>query len=78
MLKTKRQVFSRKDTLARCPDFLVSIFTDLFRQIDELDLKINYYELAHDKRKNEPRDTLLIKFSEEEKEHLKSIAATWS
>lgn len=78
VMKTKRQVFSRKDTLARCPDFLVPVFTDLFRQIDELDLKINFYELAHGKRKNEPRDTLLIKFTDKEKEHLKQTAATWS
>ena len=53
-------------------------FKDLFRQIDELDLKINYYELAHGKRKNEPRDVLLVRFNDEEKEHLKSVAATWS
>ncbi len=78
MLKTKRQVFSRKDTLARCPDFLVPVFTDLFRQIDELDLKINFYELAHGKRKNPPRDVLLIRFTAEEQEHLKNVAATWS
>lgn len=78
MLKTKRQVFSRKEALAKCPDFLVPTFKDLFRQIDELDLKINYYELAHGKRKNEPRDVLLVRFNDEEKEHLKEIAATWS
>ena len=65
-IKTTREVFSREKTLAECPEYLKPIFTDLFRQIDELDLKINYYDLARGRRKNPPREQLLSQFSEEE------------
>jgi hypothetical protein len=64
--KAKREVFSRKEALARCPDCMKETFTNLFRIIDETELMINFYELAHSKRKNPPRDTLLIKFNQEE------------
>lgn len=71
-------MFSRKEALAKCPDFLVPTFTDLFRRIDELDLTINYYDLAHNKRKNPPRDTLLIKFTPEQQEALRQTAESWN
>ena len=77
-LKQKREVFSRKEALAKCPDFLVPTFTALFRQIDELDMMINFYDLAHGKRKNTPRDTLLIKFNEEELRTLRESAEKWN
>ena len=77
-IKQKREVFSRKEALEKCPDFLRETFVELFRNIDELDLAINYYDLAHGKRKNEPRDTLLIKFSDDEKKKLEEWSATWS
>ena len=77
-LKQKREVFSRKEALAKCPDFLVPTFTELFRHIDELDLTINYYDLAHGKRKNPPRDTLLIKFTPEQQEALRQTAESWN
>lgn len=64
--KTKREVFSRKEALAKCPTHLVDTFTALFRQIDELDLMINYYDLAHNRRKNPPRVELLNRFLPEE------------
>jgi hypothetical protein len=77
-IKIKRETFSRKEALAKCPEFLRQTFVDLFRQIDELDLAINYYDLAHDRRKNPPRDTLLIKFNEEERQMLEELASTWN
>ena len=77
-LKATREVFSRKEALAKCPDYLVPTLTNLFRQIDELDLAINYYDLAHGKRKNPPRDTLLIKFTDEQKEALRQSAEQWN
>lgn len=46
-LKAKREVFSRKEALDNCPSYLTPTFVDLFAQIDELDLMINFYELAH-------------------------------
>lgn len=42
----------------------------LWRQIDELDLTLNYYELLTGKRKNPPRDTLLAVFTPEEQQML--------
>lgn len=77
-LKIKREVFSRKEALAKCPDYLVEPLTDLFRRIDELDLMINFYDLAHNRRKNPPRETLLIKFSPEQQEHLRQAASGWT
>ena len=44
-IKVKREVFSREEALANCPESMIGVFRDLFRSIDELDLKINYYEL---------------------------------
>lgn len=57
--KVKREVFSRKEALAQCPDYLKQSFITLFRDIDELDLRINYYDLEHGKRKNPIRPELL-------------------
>lgn len=62
--KNVRIVFDREKALRECPPPLVSVFTDLFTQIDQLDLIINYYDLAHGKRKNPPRPELLAAFSE--------------
>lgn len=76
--KATREVFSRSKTLEECPDHLKPIFTDLFHQIDELDLKINYYDLEHNRRKNPPRPQLLAKFSEEEQEKLREAASSWT
>lgn len=66
-IKVKREVFSRDEALKRCPESMVPTFRELFRCIDETELKINYYELLHNKRINPPRDQLLRKFSDEEK-----------
>ena len=77
-IKVKREVFSRKEALEKCPAFLVDTFKDLFRRIDELDLMINYYELAHNRRKNPPRDELLHKFSPEEQATLEERASHWN
>lgn len=77
-IKIKREVFSRKEALAKCPDYLVQTFKELFAQIDELDLMINYYELNHNKRKNPPREELLAKFTEEEQNILAEKVTHWN
>lgn len=77
-IKIKREVFSRKEALAKCPDYLVQTFKELFAQIDELDLMINYYELNHNKRKNPPREELLAKFTEEEQSALAEKVTHWN
>ena len=77
-LKSKRESFSRAEALKNCPDFMVDTYQTLFRQIDELDLTINYYELAHNRRKNPPREELINKFSQEEQNALAERATHWN
>lgn len=66
-LKVVREVFDRKKTLSECPNEMREAFETLFKEIDSLDLMINYYDLAHNKRKNPPSDKLLNQFTEDEK-----------
>lgn len=77
-IKIKREVFSRKEALALCPDYLRPTFVELFAQIDELELMINYYELRHGKRKEPPREQLLTKFSSERQATLNEETAHWN
>lgn len=76
--KVKREVFSRSEALSKCPDYLRETLVTLFRNIDELDLAINYYDLAHNKRKNPPREQLLAKFSDEEQAELIERVSHWN
>lgn len=69
--KIPREVFSRTKALKEAPELLKPIFQQLFYDIDRLDLMLNYYDLAHGKRKNEPREELLKRFTLEEQEQLK-------
>jgi hypothetical protein len=77
-IKIKREVFSRKEALEKCPEHLRPTLVDLFHRIDELDLAINFYDLAHGKRINPPREELLGKFSEEEQQKLQEWSAKWN
>ena len=77
-IRQNREVFSRDEALAQCPEELKPIFRELFRSIDELELKINYYELLHNKRLNPPRDQLLRKFTEEEQRHFQEAITHWN
>lgn len=77
-IKVAREVFSRKKTLAECPEYLRETYTDLFRRIDETELAINWYELDHGKRKNPPRDQLLRRITPETQEALRAKAAEWT
>lgn len=76
--KQAREVFSRSEALAKCPDYLRETLTTLFRQIDELDLAINYYDLAHNRRTNPPREELLRKFTAEEQLEQQERASHWN
>ena len=53
-----REVFDRKKTLKECPKDLVPVFQDLFDRIDYIELQLNFYEFAHGKRKEPPRESL--------------------
>ena len=48
--KKIREVFSREKTRQTAPASLLPIFEDLWRQIDEIELILNFYELEHGKR----------------------------
>lgn len=76
--KIPRTVFSRKEALEQAPDNLKVTFTELFRQIDELDLLLNYYDLNSGKRIKEPRAELINKFTDEEQFEIKQHAAELS
>lgn len=66
VLKKKRDVFDRGEARKKAPQFLVELFEKLWRQIDELELEINFYEERVGKRKNPPREELIKRFSSEE------------
>lgn len=72
--KITRTVFSRDDARRNIDISLLPQLEALFRQIDETDLIINFYDLAHNKRKNPPREELLVRFTEEEQECFKAKA----
>ena len=74
-IKVKKETFSRKEALAQCPEYLKETMERLFRQIDECDLLINYYELAHGKRTNPPRPELLDTFTAAEQQEIEQAAA---
>ena len=75
--KVKKEVFSRDEALKQCPEHLVPVFKDLFKEIDKLELMINFWELEHNKREKEPREHLLKKFSEEEISEFKEKIKHW-
>lgn len=64
--KITKEIFSRKEALEKAPDFLKKTFEDLFREIDRLDLMLNFYDLRTGKRKQQPRAELLSRFSSED------------
>jgi len=72
--KISKETFNRTDALKNCPDSLKETFVSLFKEIDSLDLLLNYYDLKTGKRIKPPREELLNRFTEEEKENLKEKA----
>ena len=50
------------------------IYEDLFREIDTIELILNYYEVSTGKRKLPPREKLLERFTEDEKYELNDKA----
>ena len=72
--KITKEIFSRKEALEKAPPHIKEVLIDLFKEIDKIDLILNYYDFAHGKRKNPPRLELLQTFSEEEQQKLKERA----
>lgn len=69
-LKVKKETFNREEALLKAPAPLKEKFSELFLEIDSLDLLLNYYDIKSGKRKTPPRSELLSRFSDEEKEKL--------
>ena len=74
LIKKPRVVFNRDEVRRDAPAYLLRIFEDLWRTIDEIDLLINFYEVEIGKRTKPPRDELLKRFTEEEQEDIKERA----
>ena len=72
--RIQRTVFNRQTALEQAPEHLKQVFSDLFRQIDEIELELNYYELWVGKRKLPPREKLEQTFTEEERRVLNEKA----
>jgi hypothetical protein len=64
--KPARVVFDRAKALADAPEYLAAAYKDLFRQIDTVELTLNYYELFCGRRKLPPRAKLIDSFTEDE------------
>lgn len=62
----QKETFSRSNALRDAPPHIKVELQKLFRQIDALDLLINFYELRTGKRKNPPREALLQEFTNSE------------
>lgn len=73
--RVPRLNFNRKESLRLAPDYLVSTYQALFKEIDKTDLIINFYECSHGKRTEPPRKELLDRFSEEEISSLEAYSA---
>ena len=76
--KIAREVFDRNEALAQCPSHMKPIFEELFTRIDRLEMQIHFYEFAHGKRKEEPRQALLKRFSQDEIDAAREIASKWN
>ena len=72
--RVPRQVFSREKALECAPDYLKPYYENLFRNIDEIELTLNFYELFAGKRKLPPRDKLIARFNDEEIKQLNERA----
>lgn len=70
-LKQKKEAFNRERALNEAPQDLIPRFTELFKEIDQLDLKLSFYDLKIGKRKLPIREELLSRFSKKEIESLK-------
>ena len=70
--KKNRDVFSRSEARKQAPPFLVQLFEDLWKDIDETELEINFYEEKIGKREKPPRNELLNRFTDEEVECIRA------
>lgn len=74
VLKKTRDTFDREEALKEAPENLKQTFKELWKNIDETELKINFYELKVGKREKPPRKELVRRFTEEEVERIRAAA----
>ena len=65
-----KKTFGRSSARKSAPPTILRILENLWKEIDTLELILNYYDLKTGKRKTPPREELSNKFTEEEKEEL--------
>lgn len=76
--KITREVFDRQKALEECPVHMRPVFENLFARIDKLELAIHFYEYAHGRRKEPPRESLQKRFSEAEINEIHDSIAKWN
>ena len=76
--KITRVVFSRKEARQNASSEVLERLEELWKQIDELDLLLNFYDLKVGKRKSPPRPELLKLFTEEEIQSIQNRAKSLS
>ena len=76
--KTRTPKFDRSEARAQCPPAMRPQLENLFQQIDELELCLNYYEIDHGKREKPPRQALLDLFDESQHIMLRNRTSSWT
>lgn len=76
--KRTREIFSRKEARELASPLVLETLEAIWDQIDTIELLLNYYELDHGRRKNPPRQQLLLRFEPEKIEALRARASTLS
>lgn len=64
--KVPKTTFSRAEARRNAPPAVLEALEQLWSAIDRLELELNFYEIAHNKRTKPPRDALLSRFSSNE------------
>mgnify|MGYP003310524814 CR=1 FL=1 len=72
--KKVRQVFSREEARKSAPPDILSSLESLWRQIDQLELTISFYDLHHQRRTAPIRQPLLDRFTQSELQQLQERA----
>lgn len=73
--KYPKETFSRSIARRTASPEALSILEQLWREIDSLDLELNFYDIIHGKRIKPPREELLALFDESAQQSLRESAA---
>lgn len=73
--KYPKETFSRSSARRTASPEALAILEQLWKEIDSLDLELNFYDLIHGKRTKPPREELLALFDESAQQSLRESAA---